>query len=167
MTRDYRSLTHAEVVAAVSYCTESGEFRWRQDHGKYAAGTRAERKAAKGYLGVTINGAPVLCHRLAWFIVNGEWPTHDIDHRDTNRTNNRFLNLRHASRAVNMQNQRRPHRDTASGRLGVYFDQRRGKWYSCIRVGDRNKFLGYQENDEAAHVAYVQAKRQLHEGCTL
>lgn len=165
--RTWRDLTLAEILAAVTYDPLTGEFRWACTQCKRVAGERAERKAAKGYLGITINGVSVLCHRLARFIVTGAWPAADVDHRNGVRADNRLRNLRDTSRSVNMQNLRQAHCDTASGRLGVYFDPRRGKWYSTIRDGGRQRFLGYQASPDLASEAYITAKRRLHEGCTL
>jgi hypothetical protein len=61
-----------------------------------------------GYLqaGLTVNGRfyNMLVHRIAYFLHTGEMPD-EVDHRDTNKTNNRANNLRAASRSLNVFNQ--------------------------------------------------------------
>lgn len=166
--RTYLDLTPDEISEALVFDHSVGEFYWRHDGplGRSAGGV-ATRKAAKGYRGVTINGVSVLCHRLVWFLMHGEWPTADVDHENGNRADNRPQNLRAGSRSFNMQNLKRAHCDTQSKLLGAYFDARRGKWYSSIAKNGRSRFLGYFETAQAAHAKYLAAKRQLHEGCTL
>lgn len=160
-------LTIARLRELLHYDRETGAFHWAVNHGRYLAGERAERKAAKGYRGVTIDGKPYLCHRLAWLVVHGEWPTGDVDHRDGVRANNSAANLRHGSRSFNMQNLRRAHIDTQSKLLGAYLDKRRGHWISRICKNGKSIDLGRFPSAQAAHEAYIAAKRQLHEGCTI
>lgn len=172
MTRSCHDLSMAEVLEQVSYNPESGVFTWiggRRQKGAHrrTAGAPASRKAASGYLAVTISGVPVLCHRLAWFITYGAWPTEDVDHANGNRQDNRIANLRHGDRSFNMQNLKRSHRDSASQILGAHFDRRRGRWMSSICKQRRTKFLGYFDTAEEAGAAYLAAKRRLHEGCTI
>lgn len=168
MSRDYRTLSASEVAAWIDYRQEDGAFCWAETvPSPRSPGARAERKAAKGYLGITIAGAPVLAHRLAWFIVHGEWPSNDIDHLDGCRQNNAIANLRHVTRAQNMQNLKRAHRDTASQLLGAYFDRRRGTWSSRICKDGDTAHLGTFSAAESAHAAYLREKRAIHECGTL
>ena len=43
-------------------------------------------------------------HQLIWLLVTGEWCFPEVDHRDTDGTNNRWRNLRRATRIQNMHN---------------------------------------------------------------
>ena len=52
----------------------------------------------QGYRMVTISGVKYYAHRLAWFYVTGEWPA-DMDHANQNKLDNRWQNLRQATRA--------------------------------------------------------------------
>lgn len=174
MSRDYRTLTIGEVLEVVSYDKDSGEFRWLKSFTKgrgrmvknCVAGEIATVKGASGYQALTVNCAPVLAHRLAWFICNGEWPQ-DTDHRDGNRQNNRISNLRDVPRRLNSQNVRSAHKDSSSGLLGAYFCNKRLKWYSSICKDGKSKFLGYVASAEEAHASYVKAKRVMHECCEI
>ena len=53
--------------------------------------------------------------------------------------------------------------------LGVrYRKSRISKPYeACIKVNGKNKYLGNYSTPEEAHQAYLTAKRELHEGCTI
>jgi hypothetical protein len=76
-----------------------------------------------------------------------------------------FLNLRDASRRVNQQNMRRALSGSASGLIGAH--KKRNKWSSQIRVEGGLIKLGVFATAQAAHDAYVKAKRQYHAGCTI
>ena len=167
MTRTYLDLTAAEISETIRYEATTGGFFWLRTHSRYKAGGAAGRKAAKNYRGVTLNGTSVLCHRLAWFISHGEWPSQDIDHINGDRADNRIENLRHGSRAFNMQNLRKSHVDCASQLLGAYFDKRRGLWFSRISKHGKSWHLGYFDAAKDAASAYLNAKRAIHEGCTI
>jgi hypothetical protein len=99
--------------------------------------------------------------------MTGLWPQNDIDHRDGDKKNNRFSNLRDVTTQVNIQNQRRATKANKSGLLGAAFNRRLGKYVSGIGVAGRTVYLGVFETAIEAHEAYLKAKRQLHEGNTL
>ena len=44
--------------------------------------------------------------RIAWLLHTGDWPKETIDHIDRNPLNNKFINLRDVSQAVNNDNRR-------------------------------------------------------------
>jgi hypothetical protein len=122
-----------------------------------------------GYLKASLLGINYLLHRLAWLHVYGEWPTFVIDHINGVRTDNRIANLRDVPETVNQQNQRRAHRKNKScGLLGVTWHPRNRKWQAQIGIcGGRVKYIGSYDDAEDAHAAYLEAKRRLHEGCTI
>jgi len=109
----------------------------------------------------------VLAHRVVWRMLNGEWPKF-IDHIDGDRLNNRIENLRSVVERINRENLRAARSDNLStGLLGAYAG-RNGKFRSSICVDGKQKHLGRSfPTAQAAHEAYLAAKRQLHEGCTI
>ena len=119
------------------------------------------------YVAFSIDGRYYLAHRLAWVSVTGEWPRGEIDHWDTNGLNNAWKNLRDVTKVVNMQNLRCARKDNKTGLLGASWSERDGLFRACIRVDGKQRYLGMFDSAEAAHAAYVKAKRELHEGNTL
>jgi hypothetical protein len=111
-------------------------------------------------------GKRLYVHRVMWALVTGAWPVADIDHINGDRTDNRIANLREASRAQNLQNtlNRAP---GMSGIKGVTFDRQTGKWRPQLKKNGKSINLGRFESCEQAQAAYIAAKRQHHEFCTV
>lgn len=91
----------------------------------------------------------------------------DIDHINGDGLNNRRANLRSVSNAVNAQNQRKPKSNNKNGFLGVSWHKQSGKWEAKIGTDGKRKYLGLFDDPSIAHEAYLTAKRNLHEGCTI
>ena len=141
------------------------------DHGlkqQGKVGDVAGSMKQNGYVNTAMFGVTYPTHRLVWLYVTGKWPSLTIDHRDTNRSNNRFWNLRDVTQQVNAQNQRRAMSTNRSGLLGAHWDESIGKFKPRIRRPDgKYQYLGVFATAELAHLAYVAAKRLIHEGSTL
>ncbi len=150
------------------YDANSGVLTRRVDagrFGKFKAESIVGTPHNGGYLMVGIDGARYLVHRVAFAISNGQWPECQIDHIDGNRANNRLLNLRDVSPCINSQNQRHARGVTESGLLGV--SRQRNRWKAEIRTNGKRRFLGVFDTPEDAHACYLNAKRYLHEGCSI
>lgn len=94
----------------ISYEPETGRlFRNGQEIGGLMA---------HGYVQMFIGGKHRTGHRLAFWVMTGRWPKHQIDHIDHNRSNNRWDNLREVSKADNRRNCRLGKRNK-SGVVGV------------------------------------------------
>ena len=89
---------------------------------------------------MAIHNRKYLAHRLAWFYMTGEWPK-EIDHINGSKVDNRFSNLRVASRAQNEAN-KRVRRDSFTGIKGVSWDDARQKWYAYLTIDGVAKGLG-------------------------
>jgi HNH endonuclease len=150
----------------LSYDPDTGEFIWLVNKSARArTGMVAGQKTRYGYIAVVIDGVFYPAHRLAWFYVTTEWPPAEIDHRDLDKTNNRFANLREATRKQNMQNRRTPNITGSSGYLGV--SKNRNKWEARIGIDGKVKHIGNFGTPEEAHAAYVLEKRRIHEFCEI
>lgn len=168
-------ITKDFLVERLDYDQETGLFLWKKESRCWAGrrvhinpGQRAGTQRPNGYRLININGIPMLEHRLAWLYVYGAWPEGDIDHINGDRSDNRIANLRAVTRQVNLQNIRRPKVSKKHGSLlGTAWHASTGKWRALIKSNGRQVSLGYFKTEQAAHEAYLTAKRRLHKGCTI
>lgn len=166
------------VRKLLDYNPETGEFHWKArtpemfDGSSHSsshncskwnaryAGELAGSQRSDGYIQIQINGGRVMAHRLAWLLMIDEWPDHEIDHIDGEPSNNRFSNLRAATRSENGRNTRR-RADSRSGVKGVRH-RSRNCWSSEICINGERIYLGYFDNIDEARKAYAAAARELH-----
>lgn len=106
-------------------------------------------------------------HRVAFLYMTGEWPRNEVDHINGCRHDNSWSNLRDVSSRVNKENFRRPRIDNQCGKLGVCFFKPAKRWKAEIQVDKERIHLGYRRTKEEAAELYLEAKRRLHEGCTI
>ena len=151
----YRNdLTAAELREHLSYDPLSGIFTRILSSGGIRAGTVAGWLMDNGYIRISVKGKSYRANRLAWLWMMGEWPPVDVDHTDLCRSNNRWDNLRSASRTQNKANEQR-RKDNKSGVKGVYW--RRNRWEA--QVG--KKYIGSFKNIEDAAEAYRVAAAKI------
>jgi len=161
-------LTQYELKEILHYNTETGIFTWKKKLGnRIKVDKQAGRTLANGYVNIGIYGKRYYAHRLAWLYTTGDNPKYNIDHIDGNPSNNAFNNLRDVSQSVNIQNQISYHVNNKSGFLGVSLSKKNKKWMAQITLNRKVFFLGYFDNAEEAHEVYLNAKRELHAGCTI
>lgn len=90
-----------------------------------------------------------------------------IDHINGIPNDNRIVNLRDVDASINRQNQRKAQSRSKSGLLGVCWYKAGSKWQAEISVHGEKHHLGRFNSKEAAHTAYITAKRELHAGYTI
>lgn len=110
---------------------------------------------AKGYAHKKVNGHTVLMHRLIWEMAGRTLPR-QLDHKDTNKLNNRLKNLRPATRSQNIHN-RGPLSTNTSGYKGVDYQSRCKNWRAQIMVRGKHKTIGYFKTARKAAKAYDKA----------
>lgn len=147
------------------YDPGTGFLTRRIKHFGRPAGASVGTLNTLGYLVASADRKLLYVHRIAWALQSGAWPIAEIDHIDGCRSNNSWLNLRDVDRAMNVQNRHAADRDSGTGLLGAF--RARGRFESKIRVRGVLHRLGRFGTAEEAHAAYIEAKRRLHEGCTL
>lgn len=150
-------LNAARLRALLHYEPETGIFTRRIGVRGFAAGSIAgvfHRQS--GYTIIGVDRRKYRAHRLAWLCMTGEW-TDEVDHRDTDRANNRWANLREATRSQNNANMSL-RRDNSSGAKGVSWDGKNKRWKACIVVSGRQHHLGrFNLRDEAAAAYFAAA----------
>lgn len=161
-------LTAQLLRLLLTYETDTGNFRWRINVGEQRfAGEIAQTGCPDCYQVISLGRRQYRCNRLAVLHVTGNWPVGVVDHLNGRKDDNRWGNLRDVSTAINSQNQRHARSDSKSGVLGVHWRQDRQKWQTTIKGPQRRVHVGYFDTAEEGGQAYIQAKRQLHPGCTL
>jgi len=160
-------LTQDRLRELLHYDPDTGVFTWRVFRcGRAMPGAVAGRVSG-AYWCINIDGATFKASRLAWLYMTGSMPENIVDHRDTDKLNNRWKNLRDIPQARNLQNQRKAQADNLLGVLGVTHHPKNNKFQARITLDKKTRSLGYFKTAEEAHAAYIEAKRRLHEACTI
>jgi len=149
-------LTQERLKELLSYDHETGDFTWRENISRtarvgFVAGSVSIVKG-KSYIRIGIAERKWLAHRLAFLYITGSFPVDQVDHIDGNGLNNKWDNIREASKTENGRNQRL-HRNNTSGTSGVCWMKRTGKWMAQIRLGKLRKYLGCFTNKDDAIAA--------------
>jgi len=151
------------------YDPDTGIVRWKKRPRKHFltlnhwaawnghhAGTRVG-VLCDGYFHVKLkyDEKPIIykLHRIIWKMMTGREPPASIDHIDSNRTNNRWFNLREATPSQQKWNSRHK---------GIQFCN--GNWNARISRNGVRQYLGHFNTPEEAFAAYQAAARKLSGG---
>lgn len=150
------------LTEILRYDEHTGEFHWMVNRGgRPLQGNVAGYVDVFGYVIISVDGRRYKGHVLAWFFKKGEWPSGQVDHRNLNRSDNRWTNLREATPSQNRRNSGTPAHNT-SGLKGVS-KVKSGKWVAQIRVGGgKNLNLGRYSTKSQAKAAYDLAAYMFH-----
>lgn len=130
-------LTIARLKELLSYDPISGLFTWKlSTSNRVKRGDTAGALQQHGYIVVSIDGEQVKAHRLAVFYMTGAWPTEVVDHRNDNRADNSWLNLKCTSHGTNIRRQRANSSNT-SGHKNVSWSKQSNKW--LVQIGVNGK----------------------------
>lgn len=162
--RDKRKdLTGTIISNVLDYDPETGLFTSKVSSSpRRQKGSIVGGLSDQGYVLISVNKCLVRAHRLAWVWMTGRWPVGDIDHINGNRSDNRFCNLREATRSQNLQNSGL-RCDNKTGVTGVIFDRARKKYKAYIRVGGKQKIIGRYSSMKDA-VAARRREQEKHFG---
>lgn len=148
-------ITHAQLLQLVAYDPVTGNFTakvaWRTHKAGDFVGCIDK---GSGYCRVGIAKTWYYGHILAWFYMTGLWPTGYVDHKNTLRADNSWVNLREATGTQNNANH--PVRKDSRSRLkGVRFvASNASPWQAAVKQGGRWFSLGYFSTDREAALAY-------------
>jgi len=144
----------------LDYDPETGIFTWRAfGQGYRHHGTAGHVHEKTGYRYIKLDQKNYPAHALAFLWMTGERPP-EVDHINLNRDDNRWSNLRAASRTQNTQNSR-GWKQRKMPYKGIRLDKRDGYYYAQIRINGRSMTLpGRFDTPEEAHAAYVEAAKK-------
>lgn len=150
------------VLDLLEYDPADGSYTWvRPTHPRIKPGQLAGAVGKKNnrYVRIKVDGVTYYGHRLAFLIMEG-WMPEEVDHRDLDRSNNTWTNLRPATRAE--QNRNRPVQ--SRNKLGIKGVSLEGGRYRVkIRgVDGKSIHVGSFKSPEDAQAAYASAARKLH-----
>jgi len=162
------------LKSRLTYCQDTGVFTWLPIseaatsralstwNARYS-GKMAGTFDSKGYLRVQLLGKLRALHRLAFLYVTGELP-HEVDHINGAPHDNRWINLRAATRSSNCRNIRLS-ATNKSGVVGVCWATKEGKWIVQIigNNGDRKKWAFDNLFDAVAARKSAELKFGYHE----
>ena len=146
------------VRKVLTYDPFTGKFHWRVRRSAKLAGSLAGSIHAEGYCYISVDRRRLLAHRLAWLYIYNCFPKNEIDHINSNPSDNRLENLREATSAENKANSRLRKNNT-TGYKGVSFIKSRRRWVAQIAFNKSYRHLGYFNNPRSAYRAYCQAAK--------
>ena len=155
------SVSAERLRAVLKYEPDTGNLVWlvtTHGYGGLIPAGSIAGLVSNGRRYIGIDGRRYAAHRLAWFYMTGEWPV-EIDHKDCDPLNNRWSNLRLATRSQNNANMLRQKRNT-SGHKGVDWDKSRQQWRAQICVNGKRMMLGRFNEITTAAEAYRAAAEQ-------
>lgn len=161
--------------AILEYNPQDGRLFWRHRpagmfskpadanawNARYAGRQAFTADDGGGYRCGGIFGVRYLAHRVIWAMQTGAWPTEEVDHENGVHDDNRWENLRSATRGQNAKNLGLSARNK-SGCKGVCWDKDRQSWSAEILADGRKVRLGRFETVDAASAAYRKASREMH-----
>lgn len=143
------------------YEPDTGRFFYKIASENVKVGQEAGWVERTGYRRIRVKGEPIIASRLAWFYVNGKWPSALIDHINGDRSDNRIENLRDVTFKDNMRN-RRLRADNTTGFCGVRKNLK-GKKFRGFATGERRESVrtGSYDSPEEAY-AELRARISTH-----
>ena len=157
-------LTLNGLKELLNYDPDTGVFSWKSKRpGRpNASGNLVAGSFTSGYREIQINGVRYRAHRLAWLWMTGSLPSVFIDHINGNKADNRFCNLREATKTQNARNEGLRKSNT-TGVKGVCWSKKERKFVVHLKYGGRKNRIGcfstLQEASEASKNAIL-----LHHG---
>lgn len=155
-------LTQARLRELLDYDPETGVFTWKVRRGGSAnSGSLAGRLNPQGYRKIGVLKKIYSAHRLVFLWMTGSFPLFEVDHKNGNRDDNRWVNLREALHQENGQNQG-TRTDNTSTHPGVSWQPKKKLWVAYITVLGQRVTLGRSKSFEKACEIRKAAKVKYH-----
>ena len=158
--------SHERLMELLDYNPGTGLLEWRElppttRINRWRNARYANQPAGflrKGRLRLSIDGKAYEASRVIWKLMTGDDPRLTIDHRDRDRMNNKWENLRLATNAQQQYN------SSYSNKTGFRGVHRSGAGFAArITVAGKKLYVGYFRTPDEAGQAAVEATR-LHHG---
>ena len=142
------------LQSILDYDPYTGIFTWKVKlASKQYIGDEAGTIDCKGYRILRIRKSNYKAHRIAYYYVTGHDPRDlQIDHKNRDKNDNRFHNLRIVSNSINQHNR---------GLTGVHFHKATQRYTACLSINKIRHYLGLFDTVFEALCAYYTAKNQL------
>lgn len=126
---------------------------------KYAGKPAGSISVTNGRCTIQLFGRRHNAHRIIWLWMTGAFPVNEIDHKNRRPADNRFANMREATRTENGRNASLSSNNT-SGFTGVSFEKRSGRWLASIKLDQKMYRLGTFKTQAEAVRARSAANRK-------
>lgn len=149
------------ISQLLTYDKLSGNLYWKIDQSNFVkSGMMAGSISGNnGYVRIKLDKVMYAAHRLVWKIHFGYDPVHHLDHINGNKIDNRIENLREATNSQNIA-AGKVGRISKSGKVGVYFVKKSGKYIAGFRKNRKYNYLGLFLTLEEAEYAYNKAIKE-------
>ena len=134
----------------LEYDPETGCFRWKNPTARQAKSWFRGNTSVRDYRRLYIDGEHKMAHVVAWRLMTGAWPTHEVEHKDRQQGNNRWDNLRPATHQQNMFN-RSVGKNSLTGVVGV--SRFGARFRATLGLNGKRISLGLFDTIEAASAA--------------
>jgi len=159
-----KKLPNADLLRKTfRYDPSTGLLWWREFRRGCTMRKPAGAVETCGYRVVCLDGIYYKQHRLIWKIVTGRDPKNELDHKDLNKQNNRWKNLREATHNQNLMNALGL-KTNRSGHTGVSWNARDKRWTAYVGGSSNRVVLGnFKHLKEAVIVRQAAAKKHFGE----
>lgn len=156
------AITYEEVRHFFHYDPITGKLTNRIDRSRKAkAGVEVGYIDFDGYRMLKLRGYRAQAVYFIWLWMTGKWPDPEVDHKNGIRDDNRWENLREATRSQNCINKESYSKPNTLGFRGIK-RQAKGRFAAAICVGQKEYFLGSFSCQEHAAIAYDVAAHKHH-----
>lgn len=148
-------ISHQRLLEIVNYDPITGIFTNKARRGRCAPGAVLGSLGSHRYIEIRLDDKLYLAHRLAHFYMTGGWPPRETDHKNLNRQDNSWDNIRAATNSQNQGN--KPVQK--NNYLGIKRVRKRpsGRYQARITVLGKTVTLGTFNTPAEAHNAYKTA----------
>lgn len=153
-------LTQQRLKELLHYDQASGLFAWKLRTSNVVRVGDVAGTKTNGYTQIKLDGVIYKAHRLVWLYVYGCWPSHQVDHINGIRDDNRLANLREADNKQNQENTGLKS-NNSTGFRGVVWYKRHQKFMARVHHHGKQIHLGYFDTAKEAAAAAAAERAEL------